>query len=210
MAVFETWLTNDLQKIPKVEILYGVFFTQDSQGNKLGVVVTNGGQAATLTGTVMGYIIRADDYTVTVQGNSDGNRAWIIMPPQAYYVEGEINVVIRLENGTEKTTLCALRTTVHRTSTDSIVDPGHLIPSLSDLLEKIDEMEAGTAAANEAAGKILRLTASASSLSAGSNATATVTTVGSGDNTHFNIAFGIPQSLEDQAITNAEIDTIVA
>ena len=206
MALFETWLTNDLQRIPKVETLYGNFFTLDAQGNKLGVVVTNGGQAATLTGNIMGYIIRADDNTVTVSGEKDGNRAWIILPSVAYAIEGEINVVIRLVNGNDKTVLCAVRTTVHRTSTDSYVDPGHIIPSLEELLEKIDEMEAGTAAANAAARKLENLSATATRVSASNNAKATVTTIGSGTSAHYNIAFEIPQSPADSALTTTDID----
>ena len=66
LAVFETWLESDLQQPVKVKQLTGNLFSADNGGNKIGVKVYDGGQTATLSGTVTGYIIREDNATVTV------------------------------------------------------------------------------------------------------------------------------------------------
>ena len=151
MAVFETVIRSDLQKPLTVQKLSGYMFSADNQGNKISVDVFNGGDPATLSGNVMGYVVRADGATVVISGNTytslSGNRASIILPASAYVVVGVVSIVIKV--GT--TTVGACSGYVYRTSTDEIVDPGHVIPSLEELLEKIAACEAATTAANTAA-----------------------------------------------------------
>ena len=151
MAVFETVIRSDLQKPLTVQKLSGYMFSADNQGNKISVDVLNGGSPATLSGNVTGYVVRADGATVVISGNTytslSGNRASIILPASAYVVVGVVSIVIKV--GT--TTVGACSGYVYRTSTDEIVDPGHVIPSLEELLEKIAACEAATTAANTAA-----------------------------------------------------------
>ena len=155
MAQFETWLQSDLQRPLTVQTLTGVVFSADSQANVLGVEVLDGGAPAALSGTVMGYIIRADGATVSVAGALAGSRASIVLPQSAYAVTGPLDIVIKLTQGSGSsptvTTLGACRAYVQRSTTDTIVDPGHIIPSLEELLALIEPMEQGTAAANAAA-----------------------------------------------------------
>ena len=151
MAVFETVIRSDLQKPLTVQKLSGYMFSADNQGNKISVDVYDGGSPATLSGNVMGYVIRADGATVVISGNEyttlSGNRASIILPASAYVVVGVVSIVIKV--GT--TTVGACSGYVYRTSTDEIVDPGHVIPSIEELLAKIADCEAATTAANTAA-----------------------------------------------------------
>lgn len=64
MAQFELWQKNDLKKPIQVQAVHGVVFTQDSKANLFGVEVTNGGAAASLSGTVQGFVIRGDGYSI--------------------------------------------------------------------------------------------------------------------------------------------------
>lgn len=152
MAQIETWLECDLKKPVVVRQLTGNVFLADVQGNVVGVKVTSGGQNVTLSGSVIGYIIRADGATVVVNGTVSGNMASIVLPQSAYAVVGPISIAIRLVSGDVKTVLCACTGYVYRTTTDSIVDPGHVIPSIEELLAKIEDCERAAAAANAAAG----------------------------------------------------------
>ena len=147
MAVFETILKSDLSRPVQVTPLIGNFFSSDNEGNRINVDVYDHGSPATLTGGVMGYIIRADNVTVTVQGTASGNRASILLPASAYTVVGLISIVIK--NG--ETTIGACTSYVYRTTTDTIFDPGHVIPSIDELLAKIGDCEAATDAAYDAA-----------------------------------------------------------
>ncbi|MBQ7518925.1 MAG: collagen-like protein, partial [Clostridia bacterium] len=151
MAQFETWLNVDLKKPLKVHVISGTAFSQDNRGNLVGAVVTDGGLASALEGTVMGYCIRADGQTVVVHGGHALNRAWIELPEAAYAAPGMMQIAIRLVNGDQKTVLAAFQATVQRTSTDTLVDPGEVVPDLEDILAKLDEMDAAIAATDASA-----------------------------------------------------------
>ena len=205
MAQFEVWLASDLSVLPSVNALPGNAFTADNVGTKIGVVVTQGGQPATLTGGVTGYCIRSDGKTVVITGALSGNRAWIELPTSALVIPGPIDIVIRLTTGSTKTVLGACRAYVQRTTTDAIVDPGHIIPDITDLLGQIEAMKSGTAAANTAAtaantaasradasaGKLENMTADAVTVTAAQGASADVQTVDG----HYHIQFSVPRGL---------------
>lgn len=147
MAQFETWLKTDLKKPIVVEPLKGCIFTEDNEANLIGVEIFDGGSAASVSGSVTGYIIRQDGATVTVTGTLSSNKAYIVLPSSAYAVSGNVSIVIKV--GTVTVGACV--GVVYRTTTDTIVDPGHVIPSIAELLEKIADCEAATTAANTAA-----------------------------------------------------------
>ena len=148
---FETWYKTDFQRTPQVQAIVGNTFTQDNLGNLMGAVVTDGGEPVVLTGSATGYVIRPDGNTVVITGTVDGNRAYIILPEAAYAVPGMITVTLRLVDGSAKTVLAAWAVNVQRSASGDIIDPGHVVPSLDELLAQIDDMEQGTAAANQAA-----------------------------------------------------------
>ena len=147
MAVFEKWLTSDLKKPLRVARMTGEFFSQDSLGNLIGVEVLDNGEAASLSGGVFGYVIRNDGNTVLVNGTLSGNKASITLPASAYAIVGPVSIVIKV--GT--TTVGAVQGYVYRSSTDTYIDPGSVVPDISELLAKIADCEAATTAANSAA-----------------------------------------------------------
>ena len=124
--MFETWLSCDLAEGVLVTPLAGNVFSQDKLANKIGVIVTKNGEAVTLSGTVQGSIIRADESTVVVEGELSGNRAWIVLPETAYACVGAIQITIRIINGDEKTTVGACCGYVHRSMTNAVIDDGSL------------------------------------------------------------------------------------
>lgn len=138
MAVFETWLACDLQEPLKPQVLDGAMFTQDNLGNKIGVVLTNGGVDENIVGTVSGSIIRSDGTTVSIaSGSSDGNRAWIVLPQAAYAVTGQIVIVIKLTNESVITTIGCAVAFVQKSATGAIVDPGTIISDIDTLIATI-------------------------------------------------------------------------
>ena len=142
MAQFETWLKTDLTKLPSVQCIPGMVFTQDIAANLVGVEVYKDGVAQSITGTVTGYVIRDDGNTVAVAGDSDANKAWIELPYEAYAIPGNISIVIRETVGdTEASVLCACRAVVYRSSTDAIIDPGGALPSVEELIAEIEGLE---------------------------------------------------------------------
>lgn len=139
MAVIETWYNQDLTNPVKVQYLHGNVFSQDNGGNLIGVNVYQDGQPATLDGTVSASVIRADGATVAVSGGLSGNKANVVLPQAAYAVPGVISVVLKLTSGATVTTLCAVVANVYQSSTDTVVDPGTIIPDVAALIETINE-----------------------------------------------------------------------
>lgn len=155
MALIETWYNQDLQQPVKVNYLHGNVFSQDNQGNLIGVNVFDGGAPATLSGTVSASVIRADGSTVAVVGNLSGNSISVIFPAAVYAVPGPLSIVIKLTGGGSVTTLCAVVAQVYMSATDSTVDPGTIMPSIESLLAEIENAVASIPAAGFANGSAL-------------------------------------------------------
>lgn len=130
----ETWLESDLKGPILVENLPGNLFSGDNNGNLIGVTVTDEGEPAALAGNVCGFFIRDDGTTVVVDGELDGNRAFVILPAACYVKVGQFSFVIKI--GTITIGACTGR--VYLTSTDEVIDPTGVVPSIEELLATID------------------------------------------------------------------------
>lgn len=140
MAMIETWFEQDLKRPVKVNRLDGNVFSQDNEGNLIGVEIFDNGEPAVISGTVSGTVIRADGGTVAISsGTLSGNKCSIVLPSAAYAVPGLISVFIKLTSGGRITTVCAVVAVCYRSSTDIAIDPGTIIPSIEDLIEQINE-----------------------------------------------------------------------
>ena len=114
----------------------------DNNAHTWRVTVLDGGEAAQVAGSVTGYFVRPDGNTVAVQGSMTGNVASVVLAQACYAQEGDVKAVLRLSVSTgAKVTLAALILPVRNVLTDSIIDPGNVIPSLDDLLAQIASME---------------------------------------------------------------------
>ena len=139
MARLETWLKQDLKRPLKVQYLGGNLFSQDNQANLIGVEVFDEGVAATLGGSVSASVIRADGGTVAVpSGTVSGNKATVVLPQAAYAVPGQVSIVLKLTQSGVVTTLAALVAIVYKSSTDTVIDPGTILPSVETLIAQIN------------------------------------------------------------------------
>lgn len=139
MAMIETWVNQDLTVPVQVVYLPGNVFSQDNNGNLIGVNVFQGGEPATISGSVSASVIRADGATVAVTGSLSGNQCSVVLPQACYAVPGVLSIVIKLTSGETVTTVGAVVANVYRSSTDTAVDPGQIIPDIQALIEAIDE-----------------------------------------------------------------------
>ena len=229
MPVIESWITQDLDQPVGVTPLGGNLFSGDNAGNLVGVHLTEGGAPASgVTGTVTGYFIRSDGTTVLISGVRSGADVSCTLPLACYGVVGPFSLVIKVGN----TTVGAVTGYVYQTSTDTVVDPESVIPSVATLLAKIAEIEdltetATAAAASASSSKTAAgnsATAAAGSASAASQAASTATTKASeasasaaaaaqaaqdSDNQCFVIDTGVitsfPKVIEDARITAAHV-----
>ena len=139
MAVITTNISCDLKEVVKVQYLSGNLFSQDNQANVINVTVTDGGEPATISGTVTANIIREDGGTVTATGGTiSGNVVSITLPAAAYIVPGLVSIVVKLTASSVVTTLAAIVANVYQSSTETAVDPGTIIPSVTALVSQIE------------------------------------------------------------------------
>jgi lysophospholipase L1-like esterase len=147
MAVIETWLHQDLQEPVKVNHLDGNLFSNNGNGNRIGVVLTNNGEdLASISGTVSGYVVTSDGSTVPCTGSKSGNRASILIPAAAYQ-PGAIFISVFITDGTTVTTVAAVSSTVMRTRTNAQVDPGSAVTDWTQTINAAMQ-SVETAAAN--------------------------------------------------------------
>lgn len=139
MATITTDLICNLNQPVAATFLHGNLFSQDNAGNTINVHVMDNGEPATIGGTVSANVIRADGNTVAVSGAIDGNKAYVILPQACYAVPGRVEIIIKLTQSTTITTIAAIVANVYRSTTDTVVDPGTIIPSIQTLIEEIED-----------------------------------------------------------------------
>lgn len=138
MALIETWFNQDLKEPVKVRYLDGNVFSADNAGNLIGVNIFSNGEPATLGGSVAANVIRADGATVAVVGALSDNKATVVLNQSCYAVPGPISIIIKITQSGAVTTVCAVVANVYQSSTDTVVDPGTIIPSIETLLAAIE------------------------------------------------------------------------
>lgn len=109
--------------------------------------------------TVTAYFLRTDGNAVMVTGEASGNIASVTLTQECYAFAGGLRGVMRITDPeTEAVVSMAEHAFVVRPAVDAggIIDPGEVIPSIDELIAKIDEMEEATAAAEAAATKSVR------------------------------------------------------
>ena len=112
MARVETWFNQDLKEAVKVHYLDGAMFSEDNNGNLIGVNVYSNGSPVNLAGSVIGYCVLSTGASVPVIGAISGNKAYIVIPNTVYAVPGNVNIIIKLVSGNDITTLAAVVTSI--------------------------------------------------------------------------------------------------
>ena len=139
MATIKTDLICNLNQPVNVTYLHGNLFSQDNAGNTINVFVMDNGEPATIGGTVSANVIRSDGQTVAVSGAIEGNKAYVILPQACYAVPGVVHIIIKLTQSTTVTTIAAVVANVYMSTTDAVIDPGTVIPSIQALMALIEE-----------------------------------------------------------------------
>ena len=144
--------TVDLDKGVQLTQMNQLFASSDDSAHTIRVSVSASGAPVSMDGAgIFGYFIRADEDTVVITGSAAVNVATLVLPEACYAAPGHFSLIIKATLSGERKAIFWGDGFVTRASTDVIVDPGDVIPSLEELLERIAEMERATAAANTAA-----------------------------------------------------------
>ena len=137
-AVFEKTFFQNLQGNLIIRYCPEIVFSKDNLSNEINVKLYNGESEYSGGGTVSATVIRADGRTVPLTGTLTGNVVSLALIESCMEVPGQIQIFIRLTSGNVKTTVFAGVFTAVRTETDTVIDPGTIIPSVTDLINQID------------------------------------------------------------------------
>ena len=141
-----------LDRMIIVEPLTGAAFTQENGAHQFIITCTRNGEKETLAGTVTGRFIRANGTSILLSNGSISNGSAVLTLEQdCYNVPGRFKLVIFCTNNGVQSVIYAAVGEVQRSKEGTLIDSGEAVPSIDDLLDKIDDCEAATAAATAAA-----------------------------------------------------------
>ena len=192
-----------------LDLLNTVFQQGDKNAQILRIEVMDGAEKADLASmTVTGQFERGDGNRVPITGNINGNVVFVTIPEACYNVSGAFVAFVRLtsENNYVRRTILRIAGMIEPQSDGPLVDPGHTLPSVDELISRLHAMENAADACNEAANSARTAaqaaleaassaagwgsaTASATQIAAGSTPTVNVTTQSNGNK---KIVFGVP------------------
>ncbi len=148
-----TVLTFDYERTSgiKMTALRPILVSGDKAAHIFNINVLDGGKAYDLTGgSAAGYLIRSDEVSVPLTGTIDGNTVSVTLPQACYSSPGHFTLAIRVTTDEEISTIFYGDGSVVRSSSDSVIDPDDIIPSLDELLAQIETMTKATAEAKTA------------------------------------------------------------
>lgn len=121
-------LNCDLREIVRTRRVKGCLFTGDNGGNIINVNVYEDGKPVNLAGwTVTGKIIKPNGtMSSSISGGVSqevSNRAYLVLPSEAYALSGDITIFVKMTKGTTNTTIAAIVVNVFQSSTGTVIGP---------------------------------------------------------------------------------------
>ena len=111
----------------------------DNNANRFGVRLFRNGVPENVSGSCIGLFIRQDGQTVAIDnGTISGNMAYVTLPQACYVIEGQFCLTIKVVSTNNTITMRIVDGVVSNTTTNEIVDPGTIIPSVAELIAAIE------------------------------------------------------------------------
>ena len=119
-----------------------LFAMGDKLAHVLRVRLKAGGKPVDLTGwTVTASVVRQDQATVMMAGRAVGDAAEVTLEAPCYSQSGGFTLSVAIGREQQIITIFCGRGDVTRTRTDSLVDPGHTIPSVDEIIAQYGLMK---------------------------------------------------------------------
>ena len=119
-----------------------LFAMGDKLAHVLRVRVKAGGEPVDLTGwTVTASVVRQDQATVMMEGRVVSDAAEVTLEAPCYSQSGGFTLSVAIGREQQVITIFCGRGDVTRTRTDSLVDPGHTIPSVDEIIAQYGLMK---------------------------------------------------------------------
>lgn len=159
MAAYHAEYPCDLAKPSQMIAIPHVFAMGDNESHTFTALVYDSSdpECGLMAGSVSGVVVRPDGATVPLTGEkgaevrtirtADGQTVQatactLTMIQGCFAYPGQIVIVIRLVDGESQTAVLVARGTVTRSLTDTTVDPGEIIPDITQLIAEAEQAAA--------------------------------------------------------------------
>lgn len=132
---------QDMAKPVQLRQIHGSLFENDNNGLQIGVRVFRNGEVESLIGSIICEVMRNDGAIVVVIGERSGNLACASIPSNCL-MPGPIKMVMKNVDGEQKTTILAVSGVVLMVNGSAYIDPGTVIPDLTEYTELVNRAEA--------------------------------------------------------------------
>lgn len=140
------------------ESLPGLLYAGENDAHVFIISAVRGDTPVTLAGAVTALFIRPDESTVALSGEIVNGCASVTLPQSCYTQTGRFQLTVFVTENDVKTAVYCLTGNVKKTSTETIIDPGHVVPDISDIIaeyatmqQAVEDCEDAAEAANTAA-----------------------------------------------------------
>lgn len=154
----------DLDKPVTKTMLYNLFVTTNKKAHRFIITLRRGGVDVSFTGSVVGTLINYSDMlTQEYPGRAEDGKVVFDWPASFYAKSGLFCVIITVDDGEVSNSIFAAEGNMILGETDTLYDPSHVVPSLSELLAQIEATRNAAMAANNAADSASRAATDANS-----------------------------------------------
>ncbi len=199
MAAYHAEFPCDLAKPSQMIAIPHVFAMGDNESHTFTALVYDSSdpECGLMAGSVSGVVVRPDGATVPLTGEkgaevrtirtADGQTVQatactLTMIQGAFAYPGQIVIVIRLVDGESQTAVLVARGTVTRSLTDTTVDPGEIIPDITQLIAEAEQAAADAESALSQATNVVSYAAQTGKTDAEkAQARSNIDAVGTGD-----------------------------
>lgn len=142
MAIYTIRRGVDLDAPIVPEGLRGDLYATEDSAHKFIISATRGSEAVAFDGEVVATFIRADGGTVELDGSIEDGAVTVTLEASCYAVPGRFALTV-YNAGTDdsKTAVYACVGTVINTTTDTIIDPGSVVPDVSSIVAEYETMQ---------------------------------------------------------------------
>lgn len=141
--------TRDLNSPTIIDTLPHILAMGDKSGDRFDIIVTRGDSPVDMSQAgVAGYFIRLEDgkpidecETVLLSGSSGGSVASVVLPQSCYVTPGQFALAIYATLDGVQHAIYLATGYIAQTNTTTLIDPGHTIPDITELLAQIDTIK---------------------------------------------------------------------
>lgn len=146
----------------------------DGEAHVWEIEVRENGKPVDLSGcTVNAWFARDDGNAVYIVGAVEDNFARVTLAQECYAIAGQLRGVLKIAKDGKVMSACETFFTVREPLPNQYVDPGQTIPSIDELLERVEDCEAAAIAAKQAVKDVNTAVTASTAATQSANAAAT-------------------------------------